>query len=104
MKSAQTRSSSPHRNMIPEILTKYESELLAEWVREQKASGIREELISEIELRAQSMEFLKLFGDAIRTGDDFQLQQREWAAVRELLESLSRDRGIKGFTPSETAS
>ena len=90
---------------IPRIVEQYESEILSEWTRNllrnvgSSASGV----ITEAEVRSQAGEFLNLFRRALRRGDMTDIDGAEWQAAREMLGNLSRNRGMQGFTPSETA-
>jgi rsbT co-antagonist protein RsbR len=91
-----------NKTRIPEILRKYEKELLTEWIREQAASLSRQDL-KQSELQEQSSEFLRLLSDATQ-GDGFaDIQAPKWAALRDLLANVSRNRGIQGLSPSATA-
>lgn len=87
---------------LAEILSKFETDLLADWIKEQ-AAGVASKAgtLKEIELREQSKEFLGLLVAALRDGDP---RGPRWNAVRAMLADLSRSRGLQGFTPSETAS
>lgn len=92
------------KSRIPEIIEKYEEELLADWIKEQLADPIlRPDLVSERELREQSAEFLSLFRVAVRSGNLTDVEATEWAEVREMLADLSRSRAGQGFSPTETA-
>jgi rsbT co-antagonist protein RsbR len=90
---------------IPEILRKHESDLLADWVRQQQESiGRRRDLISDRELEAQSREFLGLLRATAQDGGGGDVTRApEWGPVRDMLGGLSRSRGLQGFSPSETA-
>lgn len=89
---------------IPELLQKYEGELLNEWVDEQsKALSGRSNLIREVELRVQCRECLTLLRTAIEAGNLNDIQTAEWEPLRDLLAGVSRSRALQGFTPSETA-
>jgi rsbT co-antagonist protein RsbR len=92
------------KTRIPEVLERFEAEILAEWIKEQLAATTqRPDLMKESELNAQSTKFLKLFRDAI-AGDNFvDIQRPSWAPVRDFVGEVSRSRVIQGFTPSETA-
>ena len=92
------------KTRIPEVLERYEAEILAEWIKEQLAATTqRPDLMKESELNAQSTKFLKLLRDAI-TGNDFvDIMLPSWGPVREFVGEVSRSRVIQGFTPSETA-
>lgn len=91
------------QSKIPQILKNHEAEVLADWLGEQMAAGIRKDLLKEIELREECREFLDLFTDAIQQGNLTNIQSTEWRSVREMLTSVSRTRTQKGFTPTETA-
>ncbi|HEV3051596.1 MAG TPA: STAS domain-containing protein, partial [Longimicrobium sp.] len=76
---------------------------LDEWIGEQAASSGRRDLLSEVELRQQSGEFLELFRRAAENGRLDDPAGAEWEGVRDLLSRLSRSRAVQGFSPSETA-
>jgi rsbT co-antagonist protein RsbR len=88
---------------IPEILEENESELLAEWIQELTSMNARKDLLRESELREECREFLGLLKSAVRQGSITTVRSREWQPLRDLLNSVSRSRSQKGFTPSETA-
>ncbi len=90
---------------LPKILAKNETDLLAEWTREQIAAvGRNTGKLKEAELRDQSREFLGLFLAAVQDGQFADIQSPHWNGVREMLAHLSRSRALQGFSPSETAS
>ena len=91
------------QSKIPQILKNLEAEVLADWLGEQMAAGIRKDLLKEVELREQCREFLELFTDAIQQGNLTNIQAPEWRGVKDMLASVSRSRTQKGFTPTETA-
>jgi rsbT co-antagonist protein RsbR len=91
------------KSQIPEILKNYQSELLSNWLQEQLGAGIRSDLIKETQLREECKEFLGLLTQAVQSGNLSNIQASEWREVREMLASISRMRGQKGFTPTETA-
>jgi rsbT co-antagonist protein RsbR len=90
-------------SVIPVILADDEATLLDEWIGEQAASSGRRDLLSEVELRQQSGEFLALFRGAAENGRLDDPAGAEWEGVRDLLTRLSRSRAVQGFSPSETA-
>ena len=58
------------KSKISDILQHHEEELLEAWVQEQLASNTRRpDLISDFELRQQSVEFLRAFRQASQGGD-----------------------------------
>ena len=89
---------------LAKVVDRYESQLLADWLRELARAGTRTSsgVISEGELRAQTSEFLSLFRRAV-SGDSDAQNTPEWRALRTMLGQISRSRGAQGFTPSETA-
>ncbi len=92
------------KTRIPEVLERFEAEILAEWIKEQLAATTqRPDLMKESELNAQSTKFLKLFRDAIGGNNFVDIQRANWGPVRDFVGEVSRSRVIQGFTPSETA-
>jgi rsbT co-antagonist protein RsbR len=90
---------------ISEIVTKYERELLADWIAALAASGgPRRSGMNEEELRRHAERFLPLLRDALRvSGGTGDLGAPAWAQVRQMLSDISRARAQQGSTPSETA-
>ncbi len=89
---------------LPEILARYEKEILEEWLREQLAAiTLRKDLLSEADLRRESTEFLSLFGKAISSSTVQEITTQAWAGARDFLAGLSRSRASLGFVVSETA-
>jgi rsbT co-antagonist protein RsbR len=90
--------------VLQQIITKAQKELLAEWLQSQLAADTyRSDLMKESELREQSREFLALFQDAVRSGDLVNVESAAWTPLREFLAAISRSRAIQGFSPAETA-
>jgi rsbT co-antagonist protein RsbR len=89
--------------VLPEILARQEAELLADWMREQAASGRNASLVSERDREAQSRELLGLLRRALAAGGVTPGSGGDWDAVRDLLARVSRARAQQGLTPSETA-
>jgi rsbT co-antagonist protein RsbR len=86
------------------ILEKHEKDLLDQWMQRQLASAsTRRDLMSDVDLREQSRQFLKLLREATAAGAGEDLEASAWQPVRELMSSMSVARARKGFTPSETA-
>lgn len=90
------------QSSIYDIVKKNETELLNSWEQEQLLS-LRPDLIKSSELRDQSKRFLEAFSGALAKKNYKNINSAEWQPVRELLENISRTRGIQGFTPTETA-
>ena len=92
------------KSRIPDIVKKHEMDLLADWLREQKASSAaRSDLIDDSEVREQSREFLTLFREAAASQDLTDISSSGWESVRDMLGNVSRSRTEKGFSPSEVA-
>ncbi|SIO45124.1 rsbT co-antagonist protein RsbR [Singulisphaera sp. GP187] len=91
------------KSRLPEILAKHEASLLSEWIKEQVAGLPKGTSLREAELRDQCTGFLEHLRDATRKGNLSDLQGAAWSGLRELLASLSRGRGLQGYSPSETA-
>jgi rsbT co-antagonist protein RsbR len=89
-------------SQIPEIIEKYQAQLLVDWTQAITANNTRKGLLKETELQEECREFLNLLKTATR-GNLTNIQSSEWRELRELLTSISRTRSQKGFTPLETA-
>jgi rsbT co-antagonist protein RsbR len=88
---------------LPELLSKHEGPILERWVEEQLATiGQRRGLMSEVELREQSREFLGLLRQAAQNGES-DITAGSWTGVREFLARISSGRAVQGFSPSDTA-
>ncbi len=87
---------------ITVVLKKYESEILADWLKEQ-ASAMRSDFMKESEFREQCTHFLRLFQHASQSGNLTDISAAEWAPVKAYLGDVSRSRTKQGFSPSETA-
>jgi rsbT co-antagonist protein RsbR len=89
---------------IHEILKKYQSELLEAWLTAMTTGGVRRDaLMKEGELREQCAEFLRLLTRVSERVNVAETQNAEFAPLREMLDRLSRARGMQGFSPAETA-
>jgi rsbT co-antagonist protein RsbR len=90
--------------MLAEVVDKYESALLADWIEAQlTSSGHRRELIGDNELRRECRDFLAGFRQALVNGNPADITGPEWTGVREFLTGLSRSRAKQGSTTTETA-
>jgi rsbT co-antagonist protein RsbR len=93
------------RTRLPEIVSKYEKEILAEWVRHQlEFLSRRRGRTREDELQDRSRRFLSLVRSGLESGGAFEeVTSPAWTETRELLSEVSAARAKDGFTPSETA-
>jgi len=101
----KAKSLIPDKSRIPEMIAKRESDLLADWMREQlSATTLRSDLMRESELREQSRQFLNLMVRAASQQPSLNdVDAPAWEEAREFLSSISRSRAHQGFTPTETA-
>lgn len=88
---------------IPELIQKYQSDLLDEWLKSQLSSATRKQKIAEGQLREHSREFLKALLQGIAGGSVTDISTSGWTPMRDLLETMSKQRAADSFTPSETA-
>jgi rsbT co-antagonist protein RsbR len=93
------------KSCIPELIAKRESDLLADWIREQLDSiTLRGDLMKESELREQSRRFLSLLVRAASQQPNLNdINAPVWKDTREFLSDVSRTRAHQGFAPAETA-
>lgn len=78
--------------------------LLTNWVSALlKSPDLRQELISEKDLKNEAREFLELFSKAIESGELENLSSPIWEETIDFLKNLSRSRAEKGFNTTETA-
>jgi rsbT co-antagonist protein RsbR len=88
---------------LPDILRRHEADILADWVRQQAASGAAAGRVRESEAREQSRALLGAIREALESGSVADITGPSWAPVREFLMEFSRNRARQGFTPIETA-
>ncbi len=89
---------------IPNALQQAEDAIIADWLRELAAFGGRaDSLIKSTDLKSECVQFLQLFRPAMSSGDRDPASPT-WSAVRDFLNDVSRSRGTRGFTPTQTAS
>jgi rsbT co-antagonist protein RsbR len=89
---------------LKEVLAKYGDEIVEDWLKEQQtAFTLRKDLMSEVDLRRESVECMSLFASAVASGSDSNITSLEWAPMRDFLLGISRSRSLRNFTPSETA-
>ena len=88
---------------MTEVLERFETEILTQWVSEQLAAvTMRKDLLNEAQLWEQSRRFLSVLRSAVQNGST-DITSTPWSVVRDVLGELSRERAAQGFTPSETA-
>jgi len=92
------------KSTLPELVKKHESEILKDWMEEQLAAFThRADLMSETELKQQATEFLRLFQEALQTGELTDITAPPWERARVMIDGITKSRATQGFSPSETA-
>jgi rsbT co-antagonist protein RsbR len=87
-----------------EILRQHESEILAEWIAQQKTGpSTRGKGSHEGEQKQQSAALLSGIRMALEAGASTDVSTAPWESTRELLSGTSRTRARQGSTPVETA-
>ena len=92
----------PKIGALVTVLSKSESSVLTEWIKEMAGATRRTDLMNDSELRSQCSKFLKLLREGAESGSS-DVQTASWQPLRELLTEISRSRAQQGFTPTETA-
>ena len=93
-----------NNNLLAEMLSRHENELLTEWLQLQKeAIGGGRDRLPESQAQNQSHDFLVALRDALGAGAGSDLSDAKWTRMRELLGDLSRQRAIQGKSASDTA-
>lgn len=88
---------------ISKLLSKKRKQILEDWMTNQLAdSGLREDLISNEELRQQSTELLESLIPALNAKSIENFQSSELETVYEILSGISISRARQGFSPRET--
>jgi rsbT co-antagonist protein RsbR len=89
---------------IPKLLQKKRKQILEDWIKNQLSdSGLREDLISNDELRQQSEELLDVLLKSLSAVSIENFQSSELEPVYEILSGISISRARQGFSPRETA-
>jgi rsbT co-antagonist protein RsbR len=81
------------KTLLPTILDKHQATLMKDWLAGQRKAGIAADNEGEERMRR----FL------VASGRIEDVSGAEWTPTREVLEEISRERAVKGSTPTETA-
>jgi rsbT co-antagonist protein RsbR len=91
------------KTMLPELISKHEADLAAEWGDVQRSTlGVKLADVEQRRINDETRRFLKLFVAGAASGA-FDIQADAWREVRALLGEISRARAEHGYSPSETA-
>ncbi len=86
-----------------DLIRAHQDQVVTQWAENLNA-GAQDARISPRELDTQLREFWRLFLVTLAQSSAAGIGSSEWAETRSFLEQLSRDRVLKGFSSSETAS
>lgn len=87
-----------------QFLQKKHKEILELWMKQQlRDEGLRQDLMSNEDLRRQSEELLKEILKAVKTENFSDMDAPEYEPARDLLAGLSVSRATQGYSPRETA-
>src|SRR6218665_819082 len=93
-------STKPHQ-----LLQKKKKNILELWMKNQLADeGLREDLISNEDLRSQSEELITTLVSNLSQEGHFDFDSEEWSPVIEILGGIAITRARQGFSPRETGS
>jgi len=86
-----------------QLLQKKKKNILELWMKNQLADdGLREDLITNEELRSQSDELISALVANLSAGNIIDLNSDEWSPVIEILGGIAITRARQGFSPRET--
>lgn len=89
---------------MTDVIRKYQTDILADWMKEMPDATRRTDLIGESEFRNQCSQFLKALQEGSSENDAASdLSSADWANMRDVLGEISRSRVQLGFTPSQVA-
>jgi len=88
---------------ISKVLLKKKKQILEQWMKNQLADeSLREDLMSNEELRAQSEELLDALVTSLNDNNLGDVQSSDFENVIEILSGISISRARQGFSPRET--
>jgi len=89
---------------VVELLSTRRDEILNIWIKERlESEDFRDELISKHELRQQSQQIVEMLARALQESDAADFDDPSFDELRTFLNEISRQRAVKGYTPSENA-
>lgn len=92
------------KSSLAAILEVQEQRLLDSWLASQRRQGVLQSgRIAEGQLASQAGRFLAELRGALENGADDDVRAPAWAATREMLDIVGRDRALLGYGPVETA-
>ena len=94
---------SASQNVILSLIDQHYQRLLTGWLACLKRDTRRGDTQREAEITEQAKRFLEQLRRGAASGHLDDIGTADWVQMRELLEDISRDRAIQGYSPSETA-
>jgi len=91
-------------NAVAGVISKRESDILAQWLEMQSKSSRRTSAAEKQEALRESNDFMGALRATVQKEQVADISGPGWAAMRDLLTALSARRAKGGFTPTETAS
>ncbi len=89
------------KTQLAALLEKHQESVLVAWTAEQSRVGSSK--ISAGELKTQCQDFFRIFIEAIHATDTEGIEAPAWEPVKKMLSEISKSRGLRGFSPSQTA-
>lgn len=89
------------KSQLAALLQKHEEKVLVAWTAEQSRVGSSK--ISAGEIKTQCHDFLRIFIEAIQATGTELIESPAWEPVKKMLSEISKSRGLRGFSPSQTA-
>jgi len=92
------------KSTASQILPKKQNEILDLWMKQQlKDEGLRDDLMTNDDLKRDSIELLTVLLAVIKKDDFSNVESAEFDKVNEVLAGISMSRAKNGFSPRETA-
>lgn len=91
-------------NITFNVLSKRKKEVLQSWINTQiEDPTLREDLMANEDMHAESEELLNSFINAIKSGNYQDIDTPEYRPINEILSGVALSRAQAGFSPRETA-
>jgi len=91
------------KNDVIKILQRKKKQILELWMKNQLADeGLRDDLMTNDDLRIQSEELLNSLVDSLTEKNSVDVTSNDFENVREILAGISHTRAKQGFSPRET--
>ncbi len=90
-------------NIILRLIDRHSQRLLSDWLEHQRQDAKYGGTQREAETSGLARRFLGQLRASAQIAPFDDVDTPEWQPIRELLEDLSRDRAVQGFSPTETA-